>query len=158
MARRNSIDRLDMRIMEVLERNGRMTRAELSEAAGLSATPCGTRVAKLEAKGHIRGYHANVDIERLSSLQPFMVTIGLKQWAPECARRFEELVTDIPHIVECHAVFGVVDYIMRVLASGPDHCEALLEPLRPIGLDCTSFPVSRAVLSRRDSYIVAVLV
>ncbi len=151
------LDRLDIRIMAALERDGRMTKAELADVVGLSPTPCGARVAKLEAAGYIRGYHADIAVERVTGLARFAVVVSIREWTPEAARRFEEMVATIPHIVGCEAVFGSVDFVMTVYAADEGNCRALLAPLDAIGLDCTLLPVSRDVRGPHDVSLTALL-
>ncbi|MCA1197010.1 Lrp/AsnC family transcriptional regulator [Sphingomonas sp. R647] len=139
------IDRLDVKILAALERDGRMTKADLSKVVGLSPTPCGARVAKLEAAGFIKGYHADISVERITGLSRFTVSVSIREWTPDAARRFEEMVAAIPQIAECDAVFGSVDFVMLLYASDEDHCRALLAPLDAIGIDCTLLPVARSV-------------
>ena len=151
------LDRLDFNIMAALERDGRMTKAQLSEVVGLSPTPCGARVAKLEAAGYIRGYHADIAVERVTALTRFTVIVGILEWTPAAARRFEEMVATIPQIAACEAVFGSVDFVMTLYAADEDHCRALLAPLDAIGLDCTLLPVSRAVRAPHDISLAALV-
>jgi Lrp/AsnC family transcriptional regulator of ectoine degradation len=151
------IDRLDVKIMAALERDGRMTKAELSEVVGLSPTPCGARVAKLEGAEYIRGYYADIAVERITGSSRFTVIVSIREWTPEAARRFEELVANIPQISECDAVFGSVDFVMAVYAADEEHCRVLLAPLDAVGLDCTILPVSRAVRAPRDVPLIALL-
>ena len=151
------IDRLDVKIMAALERDGRMTKAELSEVVGLSPTPCGARVAKLEGAEYIRGYHADIAVERITGSSRFTVIVSIREWTPELARRFEKMVATIPHIVECDAVFGSVDFVMTVYAADEEHCRVLLAPLEAVGLDCTILPVSRAVRAPHEVPLIALL-
>jgi Lrp/AsnC family transcriptional regulator of ectoine degradation len=147
---RRPIDRLDLRIKAALERDGRMTKAELSDVVGLSPTPCGARVGKLEAAGFIKGYHADIAVERMTGLTRFTVVVSIREWTPDAARRFEEMVATIPQISECDAVFGSVDFVMTVYAADEGHCRALLAPLDAIGLDCALLPVARSVRAPHD--------
>ncbi len=151
------IDRLDVKIMAALEHDGRMTKAELSEVVGLSPTPCGARVAKLEAAGFVKGYHADIAVERITGLTRFTVIVSIREWTPEAARRFEELVVTTSQIVECDAVFGSVDFVMTIYAANEGDCRALLAPLDPIGLDCALFPVARSVRAPHDVPLMGLL-
>lgn len=157
MTRTRPVDRLDIKIMAALERNGRMTRAQLSDAVGLSATPCSARIARLEAAGDIRGYHADINVERLGGLRQFVVIASLSQWTSDRARRFEEMVAGVPQIAECDAVFGSVDYMMRVYAVDAAHCRAIMAPLLSIDIDYTALPVSRTVRAPHEIAMTALL-
>jgi Lrp/AsnC family transcriptional regulator of ectoine degradation len=145
------LDRLDLKILAALHRDGRITKVELSESVGLSTTPCCTRIERLEREGFIRGYHADVDIERLASFNRFIVTVSLHDYTPEKARRFEAIIADIPFIVECDAVFGSIDYVLEILALSTEHYHEIVEPMLELELDYTTFPVSRHLRKRADS-------
>jgi Lrp/AsnC family transcriptional regulator of ectoine degradation len=143
--------------MAALERDGRMTKAELSEIVGLSPTPCGARIAKLEAAGLIRSYCADIAVERITDLARFTVIMSIRQWTPDAARRFEDIVATIPHIVECDAVFGSVDFVMTLYAVDEAHCHGLLAPLDVVELDYTLLPVLRTVRAPHDVLLAALL-
>src|SRR5690349_6672766 len=110
------LDRIDMKILVALHENGRITKVDLSDRVGLSATPCCARIARLESEGFIRGYHADVDLERLAGMSRFLVTVSIKEYTPEKARRFEGIIAGIPFVVECDAVFGSIDYVLQIYA------------------------------------------
>ncbi|MCJ8156585.1 Lrp/AsnC family transcriptional regulator [Sphingomonas sp. LaA6.9] len=143
--------------MTALERNGRITKAELSEAVGLSATPCSMRISKLEAAGLIKGYHADVDLEQVGNLSQFAVIVSIREWTPDRARQFETIVAGIPQIVECDAVFGSVDYMMRIYAAHAQHYREIMEPLLAIELDYATFPISRSVRAPHEVSMTALL-
>ncbi|MBX4389605.1 Lrp/AsnC family transcriptional regulator, partial [Mycobacterium tuberculosis] len=77
---------------------------------------------KLETAGHIRGYHADVAVERVTGLTRFTVIVSIREWTPDAARRFEEMVEAIPQIAECDAVFGAVDFVMTAYAADESDC------------------------------------
>jgi len=151
------LDRLDMKILTALRRDGRITKTSLSDAVGLSPTPCCARVDRLEREGLIRGYHADVDIERLANLNRFVVTVSLRDYTPEKARRFEVIVADIPFVVQCDAVFGSTDYVLQILAESVTHYHEIVEPMLAMEIDYTTFPVSRAVRGQHQADLAALI-
>jgi Lrp/AsnC family transcriptional regulator, regulator of ectoine-degradation genes len=144
------VDLFDLKILGLLFRRGRITKIELSEAIGLSPTPCGARIERLEKSGVIRGYHADVDIELLANLTQYHVTVSIKEYTPQKARRFEAEVAKIINIVECEAVFGTIDYILKVYVASISHYHAVMAPLLEMEIDYTTYPVSRVLRHRVD--------
>lgn len=146
-----------MKILTALHHDGRMTKVDLSEAVGLSTTPCCTRIERLEREGFIRGYHADIDVERLANFNRFIVTVSLHDYTPEKARRFEAIIADIPFIVECDAVFGSIDYVMEILALNTAHYHEIVEPMLELELDYTTFPISRHIRQRANADLAELL-
>lgn len=117
------MDRLDWKIIDALERDGRKSFADLGEAVGLSKSPCWTRVRSLEEQGVIRGYAARLDPFALGlEVQSFVeVRISLDAHAD-----FEAAVMAHPAVVECHTTAGDSDYMLKVFARSVDHLDELL--------------------------------
>lgn len=117
------MDRIDWKIVDALERDGRQSFAQLGETVGLSKSPCWTRVRSLEEQGIIGGYAARLDPFALGlEVQCFVeVRIGLDAHAD-----FEEAVMAHPAIVECHTTAGDSDYMLKIFARSVDHLDELL--------------------------------
>ncbi len=115
------LDAADRRILEVLQRQGRITNAELAERIPLSASACHRRVERLEAEGYIAGYVALLDARRLGRPTTVFVEITLASQANELLDAFERAVARIPDVLECHLMAGTADYLLKVVAaSGED--------------------------------------
>ena len=108
------MDATDDRILRILEREGRITNAELADRIGLSASACLRRVQDLERSGVIRGYRAVIDRERLGITLTAFVMVGLSEHGKASARAFETAVSSAPEVRECHNVTGSVEYLLRV--------------------------------------------
>lgn len=137
------LDSFDLQILAALQANGRMTKVKLAELIGLSPTPCGARIDRLEKAGFIRGYNADIDIAQLTR---FRVTISIRNWTPPKSKRFEAAVEKIPNIVACEAVLGDIDYLVTVLASSTSHYQEIIGELLAAvtdEIDYTTYPVSR---------------
>jgi len=108
------LDRIDKKILELLQHDGRMTNAALAKRVNLSATPCLERVRKLERSGFIKGYHALLDAERMGSGFVTFVTVTLDRTTEDVFERFARRVQELPEITECHMIGGGFDYILKV--------------------------------------------
>nr|WP_017973015.1 Lrp/AsnC family transcriptional regulator [Actinopolyspora halophila] len=108
------MDDVDRSILEVLERDGRISNQELAERVGLSPSPCLRRVRRLEESGIIRGYRAVVDPSAVGRGLRVFVGVRLERHAKEEVREFESRVVLLPEVVRCHHVTGNHDYLLHV--------------------------------------------
>jgi Lrp/AsnC family leucine-responsive transcriptional regulator len=111
------LDATDRRILEVLQRQGRITNAELAERVHLSASACHRRVQRLEAEGFIAGYVALLDARKLGRPTTVFVEITLSGQADELLDAFERAVARVPDVLECHLMAGTADYLLKVVAQ-----------------------------------------
>lgn len=119
------LDRVEQRILTELQRHGRKSNVELADRVGLSESPCFRRVRKLERDGVIQGYAAKVDQRALGLTVTAYVHLTLEKGL-EQRTEFHRRVQDEPHIVECHAMSGTHDYLMKVVARDMDHFSELV--------------------------------
>ncbi len=127
------LDRIYLRLLSLLQRQGRLSNQALSEAVGLSPRPCLERLRRLEAEGIVRGYHADVDVERLCQAITVMTTVRLRHHKPEDFQRFDAAVRGIPEIIDCAKVSGGFDYILRFACRSMGEYDALSDRLLSIG-------------------------
>ena len=120
-----TLDRVERQILAELQRRGRLSNVELAERIGLSESPCFRRVKNLERDGVISGYAANVDQRALGLTVTAYVHLTLEKGL-EQRTEFHRRVRDEPHIVECHAMSGSHDYLMKVVARDMDHFSDLV--------------------------------
>ena len=130
------LDAIDLRILEAVQRDGRITKLALAEEVGLSPTPCWMRLRKLEKAGIVSGYHARVVVRRVAPVASVMMEVTLGNHRQVDFDRFERAVTAIPEIVACWSVGGGVDYIVKIMASNIDAYQRLVDDLldREIGI------------------------
>ena len=121
------LDRFDLKILDILSRDGRITKSKLAEAINLSVSPCWERVKRLETAGVIEGYTARINAEVLVPRNPVWVQIELKQHNAESFARFEALVMQTPEVTECVAVGGGVDYLVKFEARTIDSYQRLMD-------------------------------
>lgn len=110
------IDDTDRRLLRLIQRDGRLTNAELSEAVALSPSACHRRVQRLESLGVIAGYVARLDPRAVGRMTTVFVEIGLSGQADELLDAFEKGVSQIPDVLECHLMAGSADYLLKVAA------------------------------------------
>ena len=121
------LDRFDLKILDILARDGRITKSKLAEAINLSVSPCWERVKRLEKAGVIEGYTARINADVLVPRNPVWVQIELKQHNAESFARFEALVMQTPEVTECVAVGGGVDYLVKFEARTIDSYQRLMD-------------------------------
>jgi len=115
-----SLDETDQRILRVLQRKGRISNAELSEAVNLSPSACHRRVQRLETDGFIKNYVALLDARKMNVPTTVFVEITLQGQADEILDAFEKAVARIPDVLECHLMAGTADYILKVVAENTE--------------------------------------
>ena len=113
----SELDATDRRILTVLQKEGRITNAELSERVNLSPSACHRRTQRLEEEGFIEGYVALLGPRRLGRPTTVFVEITLQGQADELLDAFEREVAKIPDILECHLMAGQADYLIKILAE-----------------------------------------
>ncbi|MEM6385892.1 MAG: Lrp/AsnC family transcriptional regulator [Pseudomonadota bacterium] len=111
------LDAIDARILTVLQRQGRISNAELAEVVSLSASACHRRVQRLEAAGYVRDYVALLDPRKLGRATVVFVEITLSGQSDEILDAFEREVMRIPDVMECHLMAGKADYLLKVVAA-----------------------------------------
>ena len=114
---KSDLDSIDRRILTVLQKEGRISNADLSERVNLSPSACHRRVQRLEAEGYIRNYVAMVDPRRIGLPTTVFVEITLSGQADELFEAFEREVSRVPEVLECHLMAGTADYILKVVAE-----------------------------------------
>lgn len=131
-----TLDQLDLRILTQLQARGRMTNVELSDAVGLSPSPCLTRVKRLETAGFIAGYGAVLKIEKLGDIQIVFSKITLADHRREDFVRFIDAIRGIDEIMECHHATGGYDYLLKFVTRDIAHYHSVMEGLleRDIGI------------------------
>lgn len=120
MTQAMDMDATDRRILTVLQREGRITNAELSERVNLSPSACHRRTQRLEEEGYIAAFVALLDARKLGLATTVFVEITLEGQAEDLLDRFEREVARIPNLLECHLMAGSADYLMKLLVQDTD--------------------------------------
>lgn len=109
------IDRLDRKILQILQEDATVPVAEIGRRVGLSTTPCWRRIQKLEEDGVIIGRVALLDPKKVNTRVTAFVAITTNQHNDEWLKRFAEVIRDLPEVVEFYRMAGQVDYLLKVV-------------------------------------------
>lgn len=109
-------DRIDARLLDEVQRDARLTTAELASRVALSTSPCWRRLKRLESEGVIRGYRAQLAPEALGWGVIAFVHVLMENHSMALGAKFEEAVQLIPEVVACHNVSGEYDFLLQVVA------------------------------------------
>lgn len=120
------IDRTDKKILEILQKNAKITNAKLSQEIGLSPAPTLERVRKLEARGIISGYHAKLNMSKVGLGVSTFVMVSLKGHNKKNIDSFLDKIKDVENIVECHHITGSGDFILRIVAEDIESYQELM--------------------------------
>jgi Lrp/AsnC family leucine-responsive transcriptional regulator len=120
------LDRVDRKILKLLQERGRMSNVELSRQVNLSPAPCLARVKRLERRGFIRGYHADLDPKKLGLNLLAYVEVTLSSSTPKTLDAFGRAIRAIPEIEECHMVAGRCDYLIKLRCADMEAYRRLL--------------------------------
>jgi Lrp/AsnC family leucine-responsive transcriptional regulator len=120
------LDRVDRRLLEILQREGRLSNAALAERVHLSPSPCLRRVKALEEDGVIEGYRAVVGRESVGLGLTVFVEIKVEGHSDRLAEEIEAAVNAMPEVVACHIVSGAADFLLEVVVPDLRAYERLL--------------------------------
>ena len=135
MAKHKSLDRIDRNILQLLQRDGRISNVDLAKQVALSPTPCLERVRRLEREGYITGYVALADSEKLNANTLAFIQVLLTNTSTSNLKDFNDKMRTMPKVEACHMVAGGFDYLLKVRCSDmQDYQHFLGEQLATIPL------------------------
>lgn len=111
------LDGVDRRILKILQREGRISNADLADRISLSPSACHRRVQRLEAEGFIAGYVALLNPRKLGKPATVFVEIKLSSQSDEVLDAFEKSVARIPDVLECHLMAGNADFLLKLMVE-----------------------------------------
>ena len=121
-----ALDRTDLRLLALLQRDGRASNADLATQVNLSPSACLRRIQRLESAGVVAGYAARLDPQALGlGLQAF-VRVQLEKHGAPGIERFVRAVQDWDEVVACHALTGDMDYLLHVYVRDLEHFSRFL--------------------------------
>jgi DNA-binding Lrp family transcriptional regulator len=148
--RRTKLDKIDRKILENLQADGRMSNVDLAKHVGISAPPCLRRVRALEEKGFIKSYHAKIDPAILGYGVIVFAMVKLTSQAEKDLTAFEKQIKAWPLVRECHMLAGDVDYILKIVARDWDSYQDFLTSHLTAAPNVTSVKSSLTVRSAKD--------
>jgi len=140
-----SLDPFDLKILVHLQREGRCSNVDLSAAIGLSESPCLLRTKRLQEIGIIRGYRAEVALEKLGNHVIVFSEVTISSHRPRDFRKFEAGAGKYHEIVECYNVSGGYDYLLKIVAPSIAYFQALMDRMLEDDIGIEKF-ASRIVL------------
>lgn len=111
------MDRIDLRILELLQTDATRSTADIAESVGLSASPCWRRIALLEEQGVIRSRVALLDRERLGLGVTVLVHVKLSTHGRKSITEFEQRVRELPEVTQCFTTMGAIDFVLIVITT-----------------------------------------
>lgn len=123
------LDRLDRKILSILQEDATIPVAEVAKRVGLSTTPCWRRIQKLEEDGVVLRRVALLDPKSVNTKVTVFVSIVTNQHSEEWLRRFAELIREFPEVVEFYRMSGQVDYLLRVVVPDIEAYDAFYKRL-----------------------------
>lgn len=126
----SDLDELDLRILEALQRNARSTFAELGTIVGLKPPAVHERVKRLEGRGFVRGYAAQLDNRRLGlELVAFISCFTTQDCSYDA---FTRVLSEIPEVLEVHSVAGEESFVLKVMTRSTGHLDEVLTKLKAV--------------------------
>lgn len=119
------MDSYDTKILSILQKDGQISMARLSEQVGLSLSACHRRVKMLESEGKISHYAARLNRKRIGLEIQVFIEAKLTSQRVENIEAFERAIHEMPEVLECHLISGEFDYLIRVAAKNTDDYESL---------------------------------
>ncbi|MBB1594098.1 winged helix-turn-helix transcriptional regulator [Achromobacter sp. UMC46] len=120
------LDRIDLKILDILQREGRVSVTELADRVSLSATPCSDRVKRMEREGVITGYHARVNPAALGKNLLVFLEIKLSAKSGDVFDKVKKELLYVPEVMECHLVSGDFDYLVKARLTEMNEYRRLL--------------------------------
>ena len=131
------LDPIDLRILNAVQRNGRITKEELAEQVEQSQALCWARLKRLEEAGVVKGYHATVAMRQVAPVATVLMEVTLSAHRQVDFERFEQAIKEVPEVVACWSVGGGVDYMLKIVARDIEGYQRLVDDLlaRQLGID-----------------------
>ena len=120
------LDDIDLKILQVLQEEGRITNVNLAQRVGITPPPCLRRVRALEEAGYINGYHADLNASSLGYDLVVFAMVGLHSQAENDLQAFEEMVGEWPMVREAYMLNGEIDFILKIVARDLNHFQTFL--------------------------------
>jgi Lrp/AsnC family transcriptional regulator of ectoine degradation len=113
--KKQALDAIDLKILSALQSHGHLSKARLAELVHLSPTPCWARLDRLKAAGLVRGFQADIALDRLVDTTQVVMTVSLAEHRKINFDRFERFVAQRNEVVECFTTGGGTDYVLKLM-------------------------------------------
>ena len=133
------LDRIFIRILQILQTQGRISNLDLSEAVNLSPSPCLERVRKLEESGLISHYIADIDLDKIGPNLHVVAEITLGSHLVEDFRQFETAIAEFDEVISCYKIAGPFDYTLDMICRDIPHFNSIKERLLTASIGIETF-------------------
>ncbi len=147
------MDRSDRKILQVLQTDARIPNQRLAEQVGLSPSACLRRVQRLEADGVISEYAAHLSRDNVGLSIMAFVHISLEDHHPETLNKFDSIVSASEEILECHALSGQYDYLLKIVARDVGHFDQFLRGQLLVGRGVNAANTSFVLQQRKSTTV-----
>lgn len=113
----SKINKIDLKILSILQTNARITNQQLAEKVHLSASACLSRVKRLEADGVLKRYVTELDLEKLAPHVEAFAEVTLENHSPDDFKKFEAAVNSVAEITDCYKISGAYDYLLKFVCT-----------------------------------------
>lgn len=151
-----SLDRIDIKILDILQKDGRISNIKLAEAVNLSPTAALARVQKLGNEGFILGYEAKLNYEKLNSNFVVFVEILLDKTTPNVLDEFSCAVVQYPEIMACHMISGGFDFLVKIRCKNMEEFRRISGQILwqlPGVKETRSYPVMEVIKDSSQIYL-----
>ena len=152
----STLDKMDIKILDILQNDGRISNIKLAEAVNLSATAALARVQKLAKDGFILGYEAKLNPEMLNASFVIFVEILLDKTTPNVLEEFSDAVMQYPEIVECHMTSGGFDFVVKIRCANMEEFRKISGQILwrlPGVKETRSYPVMEVIKESSKIYL-----
>ncbi|WP_135502431.1 Lrp/AsnC family transcriptional regulator [Roseovarius aestuariivivens] len=152
--KKTGLDATDIRILSAVQQHGQLSKSRLAEICNISQTPCWARLDRLKAAGLIRGFHAEIALDKICDAAQVVVTVSLTHHRKADFDRFETFVRAQDEIIECIATGGGMDYVLKVVTGSLAAFQTLMQTMldAELGVDrYMTYIVTRTVKTGRPN-------
>lgn len=114
------IDNLDRRILQILQRDAKLTTKEIAAKLDLTTTPTHERIKRLERLGYIKNYVALVDRKKVDKALLAFCNVSLKEHSQKHLKQFDKQIRDFEEVLECFHITGIFDYLIKIVVKDMD--------------------------------------
>jgi len=152
MFKGHKLDKVDIKILALLQQHGRIKNIDLAEKVALSASPCLQRVKRLEKLGFIQSYQALIEINKIVDTIQVFTQITIAQHTLQEHHYFEKEIVNIPEVMECYLASGGFDYLVKFVCRSILHYQKTIQELLDSDLGISkyhSYVIMKEVISKK---------
>lgn len=127
--KKQALDAIDLKILSALQSHGHLSKARLAELVHLSPTPCWARLDRLKAAGFVRGFQADIAIDRIVDTTQVVITLSLSHHRKIDFERFERFIETRSEVVECFTTGGGSDYVLKLIVLNLPALQSFIDEL-----------------------------